>query len=75
MKIKNIFCTKKVREDPEVKIIMSEIVDLKKLIDAARSNFNNVTDPDSIEYYTYILKAYQVRHDKLIKQLKECKCV
>ena len=44
--------------------------EVKKSIDAARSNFNNVTDPDSIDYYTYILKAYQVRHDMLIRQLK-----
>ena len=54
----------------EVQSLLVEIDEVKKSIDAARSNFNNVTDPDSIDYYTYILKAYQVRHDMLIRQLK-----
>ena len=54
-----------------INTLMSEIDEVKKLIDTARCNFNNVTDADSIDYYTYILKAYQVRHDMLIKQLKE----
>ena len=55
----------------DINTLMSEIDEVKKLIDTARCNFNNVTDADSIDYYTYILKAYQVRHDMLIKQLKE----
>ncbi|MBE7058795.1 MAG: DUF2508 family protein [Ruminococcaceae bacterium] len=54
----------------DINTLMSEIDEVKKLIDTARCNFNNVTDADSIDYYTYILKAYQVRHDMLIKQLK-----
>lgn len=54
----------------EINTLMLEIDEVKKLIDTARCNFNNVTDSDSIDYYTYILKAYQVRHDMLIKQLK-----
>ena len=70
MSLRNLFGTRKNKEDPEVTAIMNEISDLKKLIDTARINFNNVTDSDSIDYYTYILKAYQVRYDKLIKQLK-----
>ena len=71
MKLRDLFAPRKVQEDPEITLIMNEINDVKNLIDAARINFNNVTDSDSIDYYTYILKAYQVRHDKLIKQLKE----
>lgn len=70
MSFGNIFGNRKIKEDPEVTAIMEEINDVKKLIETARINFNNVTDPDSIDYYTYILKAYQVRYDKLIKQLK-----
>ena len=69
MNLRNLFGTHKCKEDPEVTAIMNEINDVKKLIDTARINFNNVTDSDSIDYYTYILKAYQVRYDKLIKQL------
>lgn len=70
MSIRNLFGARKAKEDPEVTAIMNEISDVKKNIYTARVNFNNVTDSDSIEYYTYILKAYQVRYDKLIKQLK-----
>ena len=50
--------------------LIKEIDDVKKEIDTVRCNFNNVTDADSIDYYTYMLKAYQVKHDMLIKQLK-----
>lgn len=70
MNLRNMFSSRKIKEDPEVTAIINEINDIKGLIDTARINFNNVTDPDSIDYYTYILKAYQVRYDKLIKQLK-----
>lgn len=70
MSIRNLFGARKTSEDPEITAIINEIRDVKKNIDTARVNFNNVTDSDSIEYYTYILKAYQVRYDKLIKQLK-----
>ena len=68
------FCKRVQKREPEkseeVQSLLVEIDEVKKSIDAARSNFNNVTDPDSIDYYTYILKAYQVRHDMLIRQLK-----
>lgn len=60
----------KEHDSEDISALMAEIDDVKKLIDTARCNFNNVTDADSIDYYTYILKAYQVRHDMLIKQLK-----
>ena len=56
MSLRNLFGTRKNKEDPEVTAIMNEISDLKKLIDTARINFNNVTDSDSIDYYTYINK-------------------
>ena len=57
------------RNQKDLDELMREIDDVKKEIDTAR-NFNNVTDSDSIDYYTYMLKAYQVKHDMLIKQLK-----
>lgn len=50
--------------------LLREIEYVKREIDTARCNFNNVTDADSIDYYTYILKAYQVKHDMLVKRLK-----
>ncbi len=70
MSIRDMLRMRKAREDPEITAIMDEISVVKQDIKTARVNFNNVTDSDSIEYYTYILKAYQVRYDKLIKQLK-----
>lgn len=51
--------------------IIQEIKNVQKLIDAAENNYNNVTDSDSIDYYIYILKAYRVRYNKLVKELKE----
>ena len=58
------------RNQKDLDELMREIDNVKKEIDTARCNFNNVTDADSIDYYTYMLKAYQVKHDMLIKQLK-----
>lgn len=57
--------------NPDMTDIIQEIKNVQKLIDAAENNYNNVTDSDSIDYYIYILKAYRVRYNKLVKELKE----
>ena len=56
--------------DPRISTINDEIDRVKGLLRAARSNFNYVTDPDAIEYYIYLQKAYEVRYDMLVKELK-----
>lgn len=37
----------------------------------ANANFNDTSDQDIIDYYTYMIKAYQVRYEYLIKKAKE----
>lgn len=63
--------TPPVTHDSDKAYIIQEIKNVQKLINAAENNYNNVTDSDSIEYYIYILKAYRVRYNKLVKELKE----
>ena len=48
----------------------TEIDQVRDLLQAARRNFNFVTDPDAIEYYIYLQKAYEVRYDMLVRRLK-----
>ncbi len=50
--------------------ILNAMKEVKLLIDATENNFNNVTDSDSIDYYSYLLKAYKIRYNKLVKELK-----
>ena len=58
-------------QNSDITNIIQEIKNVQKLINAAENNYNNVTDSDSIEYYIYILKAYRVRYNKLVKELKK----
>jgi len=37
----------------------------------ANSNFNYAYDSETIDYYTYMIKACQVRYEYLIKKAKE----
>lgn len=57
--------------NPDITNIIQEIKNVQNLINAAENNYNIVTDSDSIDYYIYILKAYRVRYNKLVKELKE----
>ena len=52
-------------EDPELETIREE------LIASAYSNFNAVTDKESISYYIYLIKAYEVKYDALVKRAKQ----
>ncbi len=42
----------------------------KDSLDYALDNFNHVTDPVLIDYYSYTLKAAQIRYQFLLKQAK-----
>ncbi len=56
--------------DAGVVDINAEIDQVRSLLHAARNNFNFVTDPDVIEYYIYLQKAYEIRYDMLVRRLK-----
>ncbi len=55
----------------EIVELNDEIDRVRGLLQAARNNFNFVTDPDVVEYYIYLQKAYEVRYDMLVRKLKE----
>ena len=57
--------------DPEIVMLNEEIDRVRSLLQTARNNFNFVTDPDMVEYYIYLQKAYEVRYDMLVRKLKE----
>ena len=57
--------------DPDMVTINEEIDRVRSLLQTARNNFNFVTDPDMVEYYIYLQKAYEVRYDMLVRKLKE----
>ena len=58
-------------EDPELETIREELIEIKRLIASAYSNFNAVTDKESISYYIYLIKAYEVKYDALVKRAKQ----
>nr|WP_082225158.1 DUF2508 family protein [Pseudobacteroides cellulosolvens] len=37
----------------------------------ASSNFNYADDKETVDYYTYMMKACQIRYEYLIKKAKE----
>ncbi len=57
--------------DPRIVALNEEIEQVRGLLQTARNNFNYVTDPDAVEYYIYLQKAYEVRYDMLVRRLKE----
>lgn len=57
--------------NPQIVELNEEIERVKGLLNVARNNFNAVTDPDALEYYIYLQKAYEVRYDMLVRRLKE----
>lgn len=57
--------------DPKIADLNMEIEQVRSLLQTARNNFNFVTDPETIEYYIYLQKAYEVRYDMLVRKLKE----
>lgn len=47
-----------------------DILQTKDTLNNALDNFNHVTDPILIDYYSYTLKAAQIRYQFLLKQAK-----
>jgi hypothetical protein len=73
---KTIFTRDKVAEvtvedSNDIKDLVESIKNARKDWMCANSNFNYANDQESIDYYTYMIKAYQVRYDYLIKKAKE----
>lgn len=48
--------------------IQAQLLETKSAMEAAYCNFENVLDPDLIDYYIYELNAVQKRYKFLLKQ-------
>ena len=51
--------------------LQAELSQTKGALDCAYSNFENVVEPDLIDYYIYELKAIQTRYGYLLGKAKE----
>lgn len=51
--------------------IMKEIEDARNKWVSASMNFEFAEDSDTIDYYSYMIKAYQVKYNQLIKHAKQ----
>ena len=56
--------------NPRYEELKRDILQTKNTLDNALENFNHVTDPILIDYYSYTLKAAQIRYQFLIRQIK-----
>lgn len=51
--------------------LLSELEKTKFALDSARSNFENVVEPDLIDCYIYELQAVQMRYKFLLEKAKQ----
>ncbi len=51
--------------------LLSELEKTKWALDSARSNFENVVEPDLIDCYIYELQAVQMRYKFLLEKAKQ----
>lgn len=58
------------KTNPRYEELKRDILQTKNTLDNALENFNHVTDPILIDYYSYTLKAAQIRYQFLIRQIK-----
>jgi hypothetical protein len=50
--------------------ILESLEEIKEKLNQVDSILSNILDPDLIESYTYERKAYMVRHDVILRQIK-----
>lgn len=51
--------------------LIIELEKIKKDLQEAYNNFNYVEDALLVDYYTYQIKAYEAKHEYLLKRVKE----
>jgi len=51
--------------------LLNELEKTKCALDSARSNFENVVEPDLIDCYIYELQAVQMRYKFLLEKAKQ----
>ena len=55
----------------EAEYIRRQLKETKEQIEIAHLNFNDASDNDMISYYSYMIKAFEVKYNSLIKRAKE----
>lgn len=55
----------------EERHLLNELEQTKWALETARSNFENVVDPDLIDCYIYELQAVQMRYKFLLEKAKQ----
>ncbi len=55
----------------EEDILSREVEKVQEELAVTLHNFENTTEPELLDYYTYSYKANQIKHSYLLKKLKE----
>ena len=65
--------SKKFSKPPECEAdyIRREIRATKEQIELANLHFNDASDKDMISYYAYMIKAFEVKYNSLLRRAKE----
>ncbi len=64
---RNLFAQKEARQDAA---LLAELADLRMQLDAARSQFDILTDGDLIDACCYQLKSLTTRYDRLLREAR-----
>ncbi len=57
--------------EEEAKFLSEEVEKVQEELAATLMKFENTTEPDLVEYYTYTYKATQIKHSYLLRKLKQ----
>ncbi len=60
-----------IKKKSEAEHLSQEVGKVQEEMAATLHNFENTTEPELLDYYTYSYKAKQIKHDYLLKKLKE----
>ena len=56
---------------PEVKELLKELTQTRNVLETARSNFDEVREPELVDCYIYEMKAAQLRYQFLLQTVKK----
>lgn len=65
------FYAKKIIDEDDTEEIRKEIFEIKKQLRIANQNFDCALEKENVEYYTYLMKAFEVKYGYLLKIARE----
>lgn len=65
------FATKKIIEEDDNDNLRKEIFEIKRQLRLANQNFDCAVEKENVEYYTYLMKAFEVKYRYLLKIARE----